>query len=58
LRALFDSPTVAALAGEVLTNLAGRVEEGELTEVLGELEGLSEEEARRQATQGGAGSQA
>jgi acyl carrier protein len=47
LRAVFETPTVAALAPQVETLLLARQEEQELADVLERLEGLSQDEVMK-----------
>jgi surfactin family lipopeptide synthetase C len=47
LRALFETPTVAGLAPQVESLMLARVEEQELADVLGRLEGLSDDEVKQ-----------
>jgi amino acid adenylation domain-containing protein len=47
LRSLFDSPTVAGLADQISRLQPQSSEEDEITKLLGELEGISDEEAER-----------
>jgi hypothetical protein len=49
LHSLFTFPTVASLASEIVT-MMGESDEDETAELLAELEGLSDDEARRLLT--------
>jgi uncharacterized protein (DUF305 family) len=53
LRALFESPTVAGLASQIVQQQATTHRAGELAEMLADVESLSDEEAKRLIAQEG-----